>query len=295
MTLLDDIIDAASDPALSAPDLLRKVQVVAHRLGAEDVRTWARNELNGYSDDAPLPEYRMLTTPVQGTFAGPMQSMRPFMLSVIPTGMAEWWEVEIRQPLLEVQALGEGDTDPIRQWPALVVDKYAKTGAIQFEYEHLYSAHNAITRQSLRGVVDVIKTKALDFALELQAAFPDAGEKDGPTVGTEPGLAKTVYNVTNNIYGDGANLAAGPKSRQKSKVTKGDAESLRQAVREVLGDTEAANEFTDAVLGAATPGDEKVKGFLARIRAGSINVAGAIGTGVAADLLLKIAKAYIGG
>lgn len=42
VSLLDDVSNASTDSSVSVADLLRRVQIVAHRLGATAVVVWAR-------------------------------------------------------------------------------------------------------------------------------------------------------------------------------------------------------------------------------------------------------------
>lgn len=44
MTVLDEIIEGATNDAVSTSNLLRKVQVVAHRLGAVDPRACVKSK-----------------------------------------------------------------------------------------------------------------------------------------------------------------------------------------------------------------------------------------------------------
>src|SRR5690606_34832420 len=92
-----------------------------------------------------------------------------------------------------------------------------------------------------------IRTTALDFALELQSSNPDAGTVDGPTVQSDPALQGVVYNFTNVVIGDGANIAAGAHNDQHSHVEKGDVEALRREAQKVLADADDVNEFIDAI------------------------------------------------
>ena len=175
VSILDDIIDARADSTVAASDLLRKVQVAAHRLGAADVVAWVKSELTGYGTDSPLPEYRMRAAEVVGVYTGPMQQVREFNLSVRLSSLDRWWTVEMRQPVMEIQAFAEAEGNLSRKWSAYAVHEYEQSKLFALEFFGLYKAHHVITPQSLRGVIDVIRSKALEFALELQSADPDAG------------------------------------------------------------------------------------------------------------------------
>lgn len=50
----------ALDKSVSTADLLRKALVVARKLKVIDIVEWISNELNGYPDEADVPEYRIL-------------------------------------------------------------------------------------------------------------------------------------------------------------------------------------------------------------------------------------------
>lgn len=58
MSLLRDIQNSAIDENTSIITLLRRCHVLAARLGNEDFSNWVNQELNGYSSQDTLPEYR---------------------------------------------------------------------------------------------------------------------------------------------------------------------------------------------------------------------------------------------
>jgi hypothetical protein len=294
MTVLDEIIDASTDSAVTTADLLRKVQIVAHRLGASEVVRWAKSELTGYADDAELPTYRIMQTSVMGTFTGPMQSVIQQHLTPVTGRLESMWAMEFRVPLTELQALASSKSDPQREWPTFMVKAYEATGAFRIQYHHLFSAHNVITRQSLLGLLDVVRSKAMEFALELQTDYPDAGAVGGPTISSTPGLSSTVYNVTNNIYGDGSNIATGSHARQRSRVEKGDSRAFLRAVED-LGLTAAdASEFVSAVQEEGALHKPRVQGFLNRVRSGALQLGGAIATDTVAASLVELGKGFLG-
>jgi hypothetical protein len=122
-TLLDQIIDGSSDGGVKTPDLLRKVQVAATRIGAPGVVDWVRQELQGYADDANLPSYRKMPTAVMGHFTGPMQSQIKKQLPPYP-GFEEDFFIEMRQPLITLESFAEAEEDAQLQWPAWRVEEY---------------------------------------------------------------------------------------------------------------------------------------------------------------------------
>lgn len=294
MTLLDDILEASTDSSVATADLLRKVQIVAHRLGATEVVRWVKSELTGYPPGSELPSYRVMQTSVMGVFTGPMRSVIRHQLTVQPDELEGMWTVRFREPLSEIQALGDLDSDPQREWPATVVQAYERSGALRMEMHGLFSAHNIITRQSILGLLDIVRSKAMEFALELQTDYPDAGSPGGPTVSSNPDLSSTVYNVTNNIYGDGTNVATGHEIEQRSRVTKGDREALRRAVEALGFAANDAREFISAVEEEQSLKKPKVLGFLGRVRSGAFALASGVATEAAATALVQLGESFLG-
>ena len=60
MTLLQEIEDGASGDAMPLGTLLRKCLVLASHLGSQPAIDWIEWELNGYTKEAALPDYRVL-------------------------------------------------------------------------------------------------------------------------------------------------------------------------------------------------------------------------------------------
>jgi hypothetical protein len=291
MTLLDQIIDGSTDTSLAVSDLLRKVQIVATRIGASDIVAWARQELQGYAD-ADLPTYRRQRTNVLGVFSGYGSIIRHNLLET--DEFAPLFVVSLRQPLRELEAFANSDGDPSRGWDVGQVKAYESSGAFMISDHDLFSASNVITRQSLRGIIDTVRTKAMEFALELQERFPEAGSTNGPTVSSDTGVAQTVFNITNNITGNGTNVAAGSEIRQRSTVTQGDVESLR-AHAETLGlSSEDAQEFAVAIHDEQSIDGTRVHSILSRVRTGALDLTSKVSASVVAGALLEAGKQFLG-
>jgi hypothetical protein len=134
----------------------------------------------------------------------------------------------------------------------------------------------------------------MEFALELQASFPDAGSVDGPSVATDTAVAPIIFNTTNNIYGHGANIATGSDIGQRS-VVKGNLEEFERQVKALgLSDADAA-EFARIIDNERSLDKPRGKAFLERVRAaGSIAVGAAVPSNVIAGSLIELAKMYLG-
>lgn len=303
MGLLDDIIEGATSESVTTSNLLRRVQVVAHRLDAHEIKAWVQQELNGYNSIEALPKYRAdLIVNVLGVWSGPMQTRmtQPLSSGRIPDDARDvLFRVNFTQPLAELEQLAgsEKDAEMGTPWDPLHVTRYNKwaaEGLVPYmEFMSLLSANRIVTPAMLHGVIDSVRNTALDFALVLQTANPDAGSVNGPTVSDAP-VAQAVWHVTNNIYGDGAQLAHGENIRQQSKVVKGDLAGLLRAAEEAGLDAEGRDELARTVLSDEARRPSRVKTFLSKVGDGAF----AIGTGMTADVaatqLSELISSYLG-
>lgn len=291
-SLLDQIIDGATDDSVTTVNLLRKVQVAATRVGADDVTAWTRSELAGYGSDDELPSYRSTITTVTGLFTGPMQSQIRQPLPPHPDFVDEF-TIRMRQPLAELQAFAAGDDDPQLNWPAWDVQRYERAGIYSIQFHSLFSAWNSIPRQSLLGIIDTIRNKAMEFALALQERFPEAGSVGGPSIDTEPSLAPVVFNTTNNIYGNGNNVATGSSISQRTKMLGNEDEFRRQLVQLGLSDSDA-EEFVDIVRTDQAVDSERAMSFLTRVRSGAVVLGLSISSEVISGSLVELGKLFLG-
>jgi hypothetical protein len=103
-----------------------------------------------------------------------------------------------------------------------------------------------------------------------------------------------VYNVTNHIYGHGANVAAGSHIRQKSSIEVGDLHGLQQAAEEAGLTAEDAAEFAQAVQADGDVSGPRTTRFLQKLRSGALNFAGGLTSDVVAGSLIEAGKMYLG-
>ncbi|WP_285117040.1 hypothetical protein [Leifsonia sp. fls2-241-R2A-40a] len=301
MNFLDGIIAGATDDSVSTSNLLRKVQVVAHYLKAEDVTAWVKHELSGYTDAESLPKYRAhLITPVMGTWAGMMGSSAKQLLSSfgIPKEAEEvLFYTNLFQPVAELEDLAQLPEDPSHSWDPWQVKQYSEWNAegkgVWMVGMNLINAHRVVTRASLRGVVDTVRTTALELALSLQTTDANAGTLNGPTVADAP-IASTISTFTMHVWGDGANVAIGDHARQTSEVMVNDVEALLAAARQIGLDDEALSELRAAAEAPETERPGKLKAYLSRVGSGAFALGTAISTEVAASQIDQLIQQFLG-
>lgn len=197
MTLLRDIQATASDDKVNLSVLLRKCKVLAARLGNMAFKQWVENELNGYDDSENLPDYRILTVTSQGNFISPTGEK----LTNIDISMENLPEhlrgglghLFLHQSANAMQTLLENDEDNTAReiWsPAIVTS----LGGDIYQGFVCLQAWKVIPISSIIAALDTIRSKILNFALEVEAEAPDAGE--APT-NTNPVPQNKLHDIFN--------------------------------------------------------------------------------------------------
>lgn len=240
MTLLDDLIAGASGEAPVA-SLLRQVKVLASRTGADPLAAWIEQELNGYSDDAVVPPYR---GPHQAHVLGHFMGGFGRELQNVQIPSSSWdkkleadslFEIELRESVAELGSMAAQD-DVTLAWNANIVQNYnqlVQRGLVQRIVTGdmlLVEAKIPVSRHLLVGVLDAVRNRVLDLALELEKVVPNAGQLGTPDA--EQNLAAMVIN---NHFHSPSNVAIGStdvKQAIKPPAT-GDVEGLVRFLQEL--------------------------------------------------------------
>lgn len=208
MSLLRDIQAAAIDSSVPLATLLRKCKVLAARLGNAEFKQWIEDELNGYKSSESLPSYRTLYVNSKGHFSGPFQSElrnADIPLSCIPAKFREnLAQSHMREPIAVLEALvAKSDSGTaIEPWnPDLV----AHVGGSIYEGMNCIQAWKVIPISAVIAAVDSVRTRVLNFVLEIEAEAPDAGEA---APNSHPVPQEKVHQIFNTfISGNVQNLA----------------------------------------------------------------------------------------
>jgi hypothetical protein len=299
--LLDDIIDLATDGRQPISTLLRKCLVLAHQLKNERLRMWANEELNGYNSIGDLPEYRTLPAAATGLFVGPgwarfQQGIPSAVLDKEHRKFAEI--VYVAQPVgtLEDTLKSGSDSNLSFPWSANLVAYYQDK--LQSGWQ-LFSAHQTVPKSVIAGIVDTLRTRVLNMALEIQS---DVGEKDEDLKGITPEESKKVdQTIVNNIFGGNVYVSTGQSTmsattvqQQQQNFVAGDWEHLAKVLRG-LGMSEAElNELSMAVNGDGKTMGAKVKDWIEKTAPKVLSGGVKVGVAVGQSLLLEYLKQYYG-
>ncbi|HNV42485.1 MAG TPA: hypothetical protein PLX68_05995 [Dermatophilaceae bacterium] len=295
---MERAIDALSDPGVSTADALRRLLVVARRIGAVDLATWIKRELDGYSDQEEVPEYRDgsgLPIAIRFDGYGGASSTRRMSAQDLPSELNMVLDTfTMSMPLAELEALagGGGDGDPQRQLPNVWLHRYRELAAEnRVPHMPMFTANHAavvVPRTYLRGLLDRIKTVALDLALDIEDVSPEAGDRGGPTVESEPALRTAVASHMTMIFAHDSTVAIASGSGAVAlQVQVGDIAGLLAAARTIL-DERGLREFETALREDGDEPGPATRSFLDRVRSGTFTVASGLAVNGAYDGLVAL-------
>ena len=299
--LLDEIINLAVDNKQPITTLLRKCIVLAHQLRNERLRKWANEELNGYSHIKNLPEYRTLPGPATGLFVGPgwarfQQGIPSLMLEKEHREFAE--TVYIAQPVGTLEDTLKSGSGPNLSfpWSANLVAYYHEK--LQHQWQ-LFSAHQTVPKSAVAGVLDTVRTRVLNMALEIQT---ELGGKDEDLEEITPEESKKVdQTIVNNIYGGNVYLSSGDSTmtattiqQQQQNIVAGDWGQLEHALKDAGITGPELKELSAAVeadrnqkLKENGPVVKWIKATAPKVLAGGVKMGAEVGKAVLTEMLMQ--------
>jgi hypothetical protein len=201
MSLLRRIQDATVDPKFQLANILRMCKILAARLEHPIFKEWIKQELNGYDEDKKyLPDYRVLRNlGSRGDFFGPFGSglkNAPIPPLCLPEEFRE--AVSTKYVFLSISALestvsqaNQSKQGSLRMvWAA---DAVVLLGSDIYESMICGQAWTDIPTSALVAVLDTVKSRILDFVIEIEAEAPNAGD-------AEPGRKPISEKEVNYIF-----------------------------------------------------------------------------------------------
>ena len=271
MSLLREIQADAIDANVDISVVLRKCKILAARLGNEDFKLWVEHELNGYTSEEDVPEYRILHVESYGHFSGFRGSgvrNAPIPPSSIPEQFRDFIKISyMMQPISFYVSLikkESSSSDVLKEpWPA---DLIASVGSNILRYMQLADAWKLIPGGAIPALLDTVRNRILSFVLEIEAEEPNAGEAPP---NTKPIADERVGQVFNTyIQGNVANLSAGSQTiTQTTEITviQNDLNSLKQFLSSLEVGEDDILELDKAIQEDEKP--EKETGFGQKVQA----------------------------
>ena len=267
MQLLGRIIDGAITDEVKITTLLRQCLVLADQLENESLRTWAESELNGYSDHTSMPEYRETGITAKGVFLGPMGAQinsQPLASHILKEDH-RWWanKAYLKEPIASYERLAKdvgAEGYATMEWPADLTTFY------QTKFVKGYVLNRAwqeIPLGAITSIVDTVRTRILQFALQIQREVGAPSSNDVPQPENVDQAVQTIIyggtNIINSSVGDHAQFGG------QKIVVEGDFQTLDGRLREIGLSQDDVTTLHKAI--ADDQADGAKKGFGARVGA----------------------------
>lgn len=282
--------------------LLRKCRVLSARIRNEQLKLWVTYELDGYKKVDDLPDYRITKASSKGHFSGYGGS--GLKNAEIPVGCIP---KEYHKALYDVNLMSGIATycDLLRQddgsgsfqipWPS---EFYSVFGDNIYQNMNLIQAWQDLPRGVIVNLVETVKTRVLNFALELESEYPDAGESEPEQA---PPAEKVTQIFNNYISGSVGNIASGSNQVHQSndvKIDQGNFDDLIKYFELNKVSVEDLGELEEAV--SAEPNSNegkfgpKVSSWFGKMASKAASGAWKIGTSSATAVLTEGLKKYYG-
>jgi hypothetical protein len=256
MRVLREIRDGCANSTITVADLLRKATILAATLCNEALRTWVKAELSGYSGDEAIPSYRTFQAELLGTVRGPGEII---MRHQIPTfQMPEALKrraksITLPHSLGELESMASQD-DLRHPWPPEVVLLLNRSIQLTYGYT-LVEAYQPISQANIRGILDAVRDRLLEFVLGLQELSPAALDSEDELARLQDQAGK-VFSVT--ITGNNNVVASGEGISQQAMqgIRPMDRRSLEEHMRIAGVPEEAIGDLRRAIEDDGIPSSE---------------------------------------
>ncbi|SHF09847.1 hypothetical protein SAMN02745157_1635 [Kaistia soli DSM 19436] len=160
--LIEELQRQALDPAVAVSTLLRRVKLIALKLGLPDLQEWVELELNGY-DGRPVPKYRVLNG--QPKALNPYNGWIPIMGP--PDLIRKLSERDVGQSLSSLEAIassnsGERVTIPFSPETIAWLNERMD---VPFARISLHCPASSVV-----GIIDCVRNLVLDWSIEMEKA-----------------------------------------------------------------------------------------------------------------------------
>jgi len=168
--ILDQLVTDITNPERSLSDIFLKVKVLAFKLNSQELKQWVEKEVNGYDSDDEYPKYRSLPTAIYGNLIQDLPGRTIYRRNeklVIDYVSQETYEsltrLNLSSSISEIEEFIKSGNAHVSV-PHYIQAEISKTFS---NYWHVESAWRVISGSYLVGVLNSIKSRLLDFIMEL--------------------------------------------------------------------------------------------------------------------------------
>jgi hypothetical protein len=257
--LIDEIIQLLSSDKGSITEALLKTKVLLHQIGPRELIEWVNDELNGYREGKEVPPYRILPAQVRGNlvYIRARYTSHPIPVGHLTEEERQTLEsLAVRDSLAVVLQLSESENSISRPLP---LEYSAYLGKGLSPGTHVEQAWCAISQFQFGNIVFQVRSRLLDFMLELKGSFGGASSEAEIRQKTSTVDTKAMFN--NAVFGPNATVIVGSNNTQvvDTTIIQGDFNSLSKYLKSLGVDDAAIDELRAAADAKATVDQSSLK------------------------------------
>lgn len=301
MSIIDELIDKISAQESSLTDILIRTKVLAFQLKNEELKTWIDSELNGYNDSKTLPTYRITNCQITGTISNGFNRATNYPIPLIGLDdemRKDMQTVKLFQSISALDMLVEqGKTGKIVMTiPAGMYGYLSKDFDNGYEIEF---ARREISKAQIVQVLTSVKSKLLDFLLELNIKFGEEKINDLST-GKEKDTVSSLFN--SSVFGNNTTIIVGSKNSQKVAINEGLFKNFDELSKFLADNQMPSENITElqAIIDDDNPNEQngqfgdKVKGWINKMVTKAMDGSWKIGLSAAGQVLADGIGKYYG-
>ncbi len=157
---------------------LRKCVILGGRAGSVELRDWATRELRGYTPGKDVPGYRTVPAPIfADAFTGNAIVTHQ---RITPSMLPDFAQENIKEKFTFYNGIGEieamirdDDNDQVRLGLPMAFElARVMDAASANEFQQITSLYWGVSKSSLHGIVDQVKTTLTELVAEMRAGMP---------------------------------------------------------------------------------------------------------------------------
>lgn len=246
MKLIEELIEIITGTSFSLTDALVKTKVLSFQLKNEELKIWVDNELNGYQN-AELPNYRIISCQIIGHLSNGYQRVTNYP---IPLGSLEKETQEAMTTVRLFQSVSSLDDTINSNSSKMVMNvppemyPYLSNGLDSgFVVEF---ARREISKSQVVQVTTAIRTKLLDFLLELKEEFGNSESVEKFTEGKGKELVNSIFSSA--VFGNNTTIIVGDNNQQTLKNSNNSTGNFDVLAKQLLANGVKENDVEDLKL-----------------------------------------------
>lgn len=231
MQLFEDIITLLSDENGSLSSALLKTKILMHRIGHKDIDGWLNSELNGYSRNGEVPDYRIVGARLIGSVENMARRYTNVTLATLhlPADFREKvCTARLGHSVTELEEFSRAQEGSVAC--PVPPEMY---GVLSQPYQGSYvtSAKSVVGSTQIAGVLVEIRTRLLEFVLNLQDKIGDVPETELKKAASE---VNTQGLFTSAVFGANTTIIVGNQNSTTitNTINEGDVGQLETTLRE---------------------------------------------------------------